>query len=82
MGSSRSWRTEKGPQAIAGAIMMMNEEQMSVLLSVLFEKRRKKARRSAEKEKPLTIRFSGFSVELMRGFEPRTSSLPRMRSTD
>ena len=38
---------------------------------------------NAKKDKsPKTLCFQGFSMELMAGFEPATSSLPRMRSTD
>ena len=34
-----------------------------------------------KKKSPKTLYFQGFSMELMAGFEPATSSLPRMRST-
>ena len=33
-------------------------------------------------ESPESVEIQGFFMELLGGFEPPTSSLPRMRSTD
>ena len=57
---------------------------LSVVFYVVNENLQNRIRsKSCKKQKktPETVGFSGVVLELLGGFEPPTSSLPRMRST-